>query len=146
MSADKLLELASRCEQATGPDRELDAAIALEACGFYIAAPRYEGDPVAYGYTDKDGIRVEPGHGGMQLVPNFTASLDAAMSLVPEGAGINLERFWVREGPRWSCILSQGLTRAGDAYIQQAASGALVLTAAALRSHAELARQGGDGK
>jgi hypothetical protein len=57
-----LLELASRCEKATGPDRELDLAIAL-AVG--------------------DETWAEPDRAKLY----YTASLDAAMSLylrVPE--------------------------------------------------------------
>lgn len=83
-----LLALADRCEQATGADRELDVAIAVAACGFFVAEPRWEGGPTGYGYVDAEGSRVEPGHGGMQLVRKFTRSLDAAMTL------IDAECFW----------------------------------------------------
>lgn len=51
--ANKLTELAARCEAATGPDRELDALIES-------AIPRF----------------------GLY---RYTASIDAAMTLVPEG-------------------------------------------------------------
>jgi hypothetical protein len=49
-----LLELAERCEKATGPDRELDAAINRAI------------------------------HGQRQMVFSYSNSLDAAMTLVPE--------------------------------------------------------------
>lgn len=56
-----LLELAEACERADGADRELDAAISA------IIEP----------YEDSFYHRYES--------PRYTASLDAAMSLVPEG-------------------------------------------------------------
>jgi hypothetical protein len=55
-TSEKLLDLASRCEKATGPDDKLDWDIAIVSNGF---DPEY---PLPY-----------------------TASLDAAMTLVPEG-------------------------------------------------------------
>lgn len=54
------LELIERLEKATGPDREFDEAIARLA-GWYI-----------------DG-------GGYTSAPRFTASIDAALTLVPKG-------------------------------------------------------------
>lgn len=54
----RLLELAERCEAATGPDRELDLAVGEEC--------------------------TVPGE-SLFPVPPVTASLDAAMTLVPEG-------------------------------------------------------------
>jgi hypothetical protein len=75
-----LLELAERCEQATGPDRELDAEIA-EASGNvpedYQRATHY-GEPRPYFWHkfEREG----------EIIPlRYTASLDAAMTLVPEG-------------------------------------------------------------
>lgn len=56
-----LLELAARCEAATGPDRELDLAIA-EA----LRLPRQR-------------------NGSVNISAPFTASLDAAVTLVLEG-------------------------------------------------------------
>jgi hypothetical protein len=56
-----LLALAERCEAATGPDRELDKAI-FDALPF-DALPK-----------------------GIEGIARYTASLDAAMTLVPEGA------------------------------------------------------------
>lgn len=81
MNRDELLALADRVEALTGPDREVDAAIAVAALGWFTIPPRYEGDKVGYGYIDADGVRVHPGHGGDQMVPRLTASLDAAMTL-----------------------------------------------------------------
>lgn len=52
-----LLELADRCEAATGPDRELDAEIHDAVFPITLELPRY---------------------------PRYTVSLDAAITLVPE--------------------------------------------------------------
>lgn len=54
-----LIALAERCEAATGPDRELDKRIFLHAGDF------------------SEALREMP--------PAYTASLDAAMTLVPKG-------------------------------------------------------------
>lgn len=91
----ELLELAARCGAAEGPDRELDIAIALalpvyrygEQLGrFYNAGPRYEGADDQIGFvTHGESERIEPGNAPDMMVPGFTASLDAAMMLVPEG-------------------------------------------------------------
>jgi hypothetical protein len=60
-----LIELAERCEKATGPDRTLEQDICDTVHG-----PDYM--PNVF---QQDGSRI----------PRFTASLDAAMTLVPEG-------------------------------------------------------------
>jgi hypothetical protein len=65
-----LLALADRCEKADGPDRELDYAI--------LIALGYSWRRMAWGGDDKDIWK------GSSL---FTASLDAAVTLVPEGWG-----------------------------------------------------------
>lgn len=64
-----LLDLAARCEAATGPDRELDRAIELA-----IFPDRTDPCPT------------------VELLA-YTASLDAAMTLVPEGGDDTLI-FW----------------------------------------------------
>lgn len=70
MQAD-LIALAERCEQLAGPDREVDALIA-PLQGLRVVD---EGHPI--GRTCYDGV------GRAQLLPRYTASIDAAMSLVP---------------------------------------------------------------
>src|SRR5690348_8789107 len=66
---EQLLALAERCEKAAGPDRDLDEAIAL-IFGWRLVAKGWVRDP---GGNSKDEL------------PRFTASLDAAMTLVPAG-------------------------------------------------------------
>ena len=78
-----LLALAERCEQAAGPDRELDVAIA-RALGW---KPLYRDDysrwwppaAVADARERKRSILHHP----TQPLPMFTASLDAAVTLYP---------------------------------------------------------------
>lgn len=135
-----LLELAAKVEAASGPDRELDCAIAVAAAGFFELPPRWEGGPVGYGYTNADGEQIHPGHGGDQLVKPYTASLDAAMTLVPEGYDWSLCRYaQVDEG---FLPFSVNMTPEVQPYpVDQeidveAVTPALALTAAALRARA----------
>jgi hypothetical protein len=95
-----LLELAERCEKATGPDVDLDLDIS-EATGGWKALATWKG-------------------------VSYTASLDAAMTLVPDGQNFNL--FWRAE---------EGAGFAGvDGSSTKAATPALALCAAALRARA----------
>lgn len=132
-----LLELAARCEAAAGADRELDAAIAVAALGFFEIEPKWEGGPVGYGYIDADGCPVHPGHGGDQLVKEFTASLDAAMELAKDFGG---QVTFFKDGTA-KAFLWQPYPMAVEA---KAATPALALTAAALKARA-LAAQGAEG-
>jgi hypothetical protein len=70
--------LADRCEAATGADRELDAL----AFGLCVALPRT-------GFICADERPGAPG-GIADHVPRYSASLDAAMTLVPEGCSANV--------------------------------------------------------
>lgn len=112
----KLLALALRCEQATGPDRELDAQIA-PVQGLRVVD---EGHPI--GRMCYDDI------GSAQLMPRYTASLDSAMTLVPEGWGFSVRRLC--DG-RSSATAYAPCTGNG---LFHAATPALALTAAALRA------------
>jgi len=71
--AAEIVRLAERVEQAAGPDRELDAAIIL-SLGHAVEHPT--GDEWFYQPANKMGRK---------QVPAYTASLDAAMTLAPEG-------------------------------------------------------------
>jgi hypothetical protein len=97
-----LLQLADRCEKATGPDRQLDADIftALKL----VPDRKHDGYPF---YA-------------------FTQSLDAAMTLVPEG-----EDWAVGSGP----LFPTSARVAGKPAVQ-AATPALALCAASLRAKA----------
>jgi len=123
-----LMELASRVAAREGPDRELDALIGVAVAGYFLGEPRYPSAERRYGYVDKEGCRVEPGNGAAdRLIPLYTASLDAAMTLVPEEYGFQVDGY-KRE---WWASLS-----AEDGFNASARTPALALTAAALRARA----------
>lgn len=114
----KLEELAARVEAATGPDRELDGAIG-RAVG---ATPLMMCDT-----------------GNVEIFASFTASLDAALTLVPEGW------FWqVGQGNHaWAAVYENPI--APSMRVDPiAATPALALCSASLQAIAALrAHQGG---
>lgn len=119
MDRSKLLELAERCEQATGPDRELNIAL-LPLVGLRFVD---EGHPIGEVCYEQNNHAVP--------MPRFTASLDAAMTLVPEGFA------WEAgfcEGKHAASVSSNG-NRMPDATI--CATVALALCAAALKARAQ---------
>ncbi len=115
-----LLALAERCEAATGADREIDAKLA----GIFSHSVESDDGDFWWGAHDSLPVRV----------PAFTASLDAALTLVPEG---------------WQWVVSQQLgqpfagcggspTGGWLAWHVDAATPALALCAAALRARAAM--------
>ena len=116
----ELLALADRCEKATGPDRDIDCWIEnrLDLAKFVPDRPAPHGG----GWLDK---RVEP--------KPYTASLDAAMTLVPEGC------FWSMPGlvqPLWDARINHHDGLICLPLSQPCATPALALCAAALRAQA----------
>lgn len=103
MDKDKLLELAGRCEAATGPDGMLD--------------------------RDIRAARIVP---ETRALRRYTASLDAAMTLVPEGLFPTIDfvaiRCWLRT--------AQGFDVDGGPAYGCGGSVPLALCAAALRARA----------
>lgn len=89
---EELLALAERVEGLTGPDREVNKALALLA-GLRLVE---EGHPLGLCCYDENGHGVP--------LPNFTASLAAAMSL---------------RRPNWAVTLSIGATNIATVTIQQ---------------------------
>jgi hypothetical protein len=117
---DELLALAKRVEALTGPDREVDTWIEN-----HLGLARFE--PAHPFRSHCDGhTRKEP--------KLYTASLDAAMSLVPEGWnwGAWMRHDWLKQNAQVWHLERKGSTNNGDA-----ATPALALTAAALRAIAE---------
>ena len=111
------LALAERCEQAAGPDRVLDAEILCAIYGFTI---HKENRCVNSSSWDR-----------------LTGSLDAAVTLVPEG--------WIYELGRGESGTSRALCRMSDELgiwtgWAVAATAALALCAAALRARAAMAQ------
>jgi hypothetical protein len=123
-----LFRLAERCEQASGPDRELDRDIAAAT---------------AYG---KEWMRATP-EATRVFAIHFTNSIDAAMKLKPDGLGIYL-RYSLKHEEKLSAevqltrIISQVLGPNAHYSAEQvftegyAATPALALCAASLRARA----------
>lgn len=99
----ELLALAERCEQAMGPDRKLEIEIG------HIAHPN------------------------AMITREYTASLDAALTLVPEGFVTNLGN---DTGAAWAHVWSDGPDYDGMIPGSRAVTMPLALCAAALRSRA----------
>lgn len=75
-----LRSLYDRVSKATGPDREMDCAIAVGCDGYVVLPPRSEEDGPGYGRV-VDGVLHTPGQSPTMLVPKYTASLDAVEAL-----------------------------------------------------------------
>lgn len=121
-----LLELADRVEAATGPDRELDAEIFdLVAGGMFWPETQQWW---LSGTTSREPIV-------------FTASLDAATKLVPEGypwsVNTSVGRAWIL--PPGDYLESLRIGNVGDAANSDPA---LALTAASLRAIASMGSSG----
>jgi hypothetical protein len=151
MTSELLLELAERVEAATGPDRELDAAI-------YNACPDGPNRKAERLPMEKWGDRFGDGWHTMwadredkhpEQLKRYTASLDAAMLLVPPADrwawNVTMATFY-----RWVSVIPKH----GDSYgindpfaghsRDKAATPALALCAAALRARAALKDQTND--
>lgn len=147
--ADILEALAERVEQASGPDRELDWLVgdAIGAAGSPCGGPlghRLSTPPPFAKVFVSGGKRHYDGVSHVR----YTASLDAAMTLAPEGAGLKLDRYWLREGEAWSASLHTGgiPTDPARAFVSEDAhSAALALTSACLRAHASIFREKRNG-
>lgn len=136
---DALLALAERCEAATGADRELDKAV-------YAAIGNCNHERTKY-YCIEDGNDTDSGFTcldcgadtyGAKSARAYTASLDAAVTLVPDSVDSGGERFrvehWNTNGVHAEHIRASAWV-AGAARVY-AATPALALTAAALRARA----------
>jgi hypothetical protein len=134
-----LLALAERCEQAAGPDRVLDAEIAVGLFGGEVVwkTARYTMDAYpARRVQNSDYI------GGYQnaAIPVYTESLDAAIALVPEGPCWIRQDYW-RGTQRqhyqpMASIMLCGEPGKASTHTGKADTPALALCAAALRARA----------
>lgn len=119
----KLLELAARVEKAEGPVRELDVAIAQAVWPQLTHyAPHCRGEePIFW----DDPFRKQP-------CPYFTASIDLALTLVPDGHGgsVHWHPNLMPTAKVWATIhaVQYGIAK----------SRALALCAAALRARAAI--------
>src|SRR5688572_1658024 len=124
MDRQQLLDLADRCEQTTGPDRRLDADIHCALNPEFHVDERDSGVIFVVKNLDERG-------GFYTGAKAYTASLDAAMTLMPEGWlwQVNL---WAN-GASAECASVKPYEPCGR---YQAATPALALCAAALRARA----------
>src|SRR6185437_4519540 len=123
-----LLELASRCEAATGPDRDLDWAITQ------VRHPSENPHP-----RNQELFLLCDGHFRRSDF-NYTASLDAAMSLVPEGWDTQLRTHVTTDGTAMAVLTDKAWFDEephGSLIQADAGTASLALTAAALRALAE---------
>jgi hypothetical protein len=136
-----LLALADRVEKAAGPDRELDFWI-----GTRIEGTRHTDEEIQ---ADIDQLGIE----GMYIPAAYTASLDAAMTLVPEGWFPSISkspRDFLNDGePDWGATITGPVTWSKDPEYgfpepifetanANATAHSLALTAACLRArHAQ---------
>lgn len=110
-------ELIAALAKATGPSQELDAEIALAINPGGRVRPNSRALETADGYT--------------HLVQYYTASIDAALALAPEGYAVQGGRY--HDGRGWWHIYEQpeGATRA---WAGNGATPALALCIAALKA------------
>jgi len=132
---DDLIKLAERVEAATGPDRELDIAIWLGSIANEQQRKLVEQGRELHGDGEAD-FRADRMMDGRR----YTASIDAALTLVPEGHDWVLLDHRASYGSPYAEVKS-GDDRVAD-HVGRAATPALALTAAALRAHLE-AKHGG---
>lgn len=137
--------LADRIEGLTGPDREVDAEIVVALdirpawCvgygrGIYVAKEASGEIVVRINTTGKKSM----GHPNIGDFPHFTASLDAAMTLMPAGFDFMLDNF---DGARAGFRCSAGVFVSGDwCDCKGATTPALALCAAALRARSAVAK------
>jgi len=94
MDRDKLVALAARAEAATGADRELDAEIAYAICWRWEGWE--EGDlRIEERALDQRVSAVLNRHNSIwQNLPRYTASIDAAMTLIPADWAISSLSAW----------------------------------------------------
>jgi hypothetical protein len=107
-----LLALAERCEAATGTDPDLDTAI----------HDSVDAEFAAMSDVDRNILR-------RYIVRKYTSSIDAALTLVPEGYWLKLSA-----GPKGGGVCE--LTLRTRRYVRDAETSALAICAAALRARA----------
>ncbi len=128
--SERLLALAARCEAVEGPDRDIDRAL----CPLVGIRVVDEGHPLGRCYYDANGHGVP--------LPLFTASIDAAMMLVPKGCLHMARTIWDAAGKTAGLARVDqyrgegGSKRWFDGFDACAATPALALCAAAIRARA----------
>lgn len=139
----ELLALAERCEKASGPNEELNAAIrcaVFAPTGAFVKQSPINAAWCIYevGYNGRERSWEPRGLSQLQRLGDFTASLDAAITLVPDNADSAGERYRL-EAYNSPGVLEEHVR--ASAWVAgaprcYAATAALALTAAALRARA----------
>ena len=125
-------ELISALEKATGPDRDLDGEIAAAVWGAHT-----EWEQANYTMDIYLVVHWAPPHpyaGMKEPCPAYTASIDAALTLVPDGARWCVGRYVVPDGEE----ASEYAARVDGPRFYDAASPAIALCIAALKARASL--------
>ena len=133
--------LIRRCERASGADQTLDRDIWLA-----VVATAHERALVMAGRelhgAKEASFRID----WMADGARYTGSLDAAMSLVPEGWSVQFGRGWrcdIERGKSWASVMDVQYgppTVSGEC--ENVATPALALCVAALRARSALTEQG----
>lgn len=127
-----LLDRAARCEAATGPDRDLDRRIAA-ASG--RAVWKNGSVWMTREYRPPSGRERSPKPVDAP-VPDYTGSIDAALTLVPEGWSWGLSHESERSDGRTFASVRRYWSSFDRDHFCWAATPALALCAAALRARA----------
>jgi hypothetical protein len=147
---DVLADLIERLKQATGPDRELDRMIAVHpktpSCGVAKGTELHRvAEAEGCGSLDDNGV-FHP----IFVIPRYTESLDAAMTLVPEGWSWHLSGGDLSVGGKpYACIASNELSGGPEPWLEEreveeatAATPAIALCIAALTAISKGAEHG----
>ena len=136
MTETDLMELAGRCEKLEGPCRETDAEITRGIM------PELKLHRIGRDWFCEASV-----YSGPVDITGYTASIDAAMSLVPEGwnwmtgnRDLPLARAYVNNGQPHFTGMAARKNPANIWHAVVAATPAIALTAAALRARASLSR------
>lgn len=130
---EELLALAVRCEQATGPDREIDGEIATRS-GLYVYEKQGR-DRKEWFYPVNGGWRRQIYGVSFERLPDYTASLDAATSLFP--ADTMYRSGHSALGPDPSLFFCDAVLPSGQSFHAVAATEVGARVAAALRARAQ---------
>jgi hypothetical protein len=132
-------DLIEKLGRATGPDRELDLAIINFKADLPWKWMHVWSDTIVQEKYGPVGPKT-PGNPICSL-ERFTESMDDAMTLMPKGAGIRLERYWLRDREAWTAVASTGGIPSNPArqfVAEDAYTPALALCIAALKARAEM--------
>lgn len=133
----KLIKLAERCEKAKGPTKVLDREIAL-AVGWVRLTPGSKHPAWFHPDDCRDGKVIYDSLHGTDVWRDplaYTASLDAAMTLVPEEFG-RPSAFTIQRSRNFGCCAVVWVNSEFNRSVRgDAATPELALCAAALRAH-----------